>query len=77
MVGAIAAVEAVQDSAKRMGEIVELIDSMALQTNILALNAAVEAAPAKASPGGVLRWWPAKFARFLSALQSQSRKSGS
>ena len=43
--GAIAAVEAVQDSAKRMGEIVELIDSMAFQTNILALNAAVEAAP--------------------------------
>jgi methyl-accepting chemotaxis protein len=36
----------IQDSTKKVGEIVGLIDSIAFQTNILALNAAVEAARA-------------------------------
>ena len=43
---AIAAVESVQGSARRMDEIVGVIDGLAFQTNILALNAAVEAARA-------------------------------
>ncbi|MDB5779289.1 MAG: methyl-accepting chemotaxis sensory transducer [Polaromonas sp.] len=67
MAGAIAAVEAVQDSAKRMGEIVELIDSMAFQTNILALNAAVEAARAGESGRG--------FAVVASEIRSLSQRS--
>jgi len=37
---------AIQDSSRRIGEIVGVIDSIAFQTNILALNAAVEAARA-------------------------------
>lgn len=36
----------IHDSASRMAEIINLIDSIAFQTNILALNAAVEAARA-------------------------------
>jgi methyl-accepting chemotaxis protein len=36
----------IQDSSRRIGEIIGVIDSIAFQTNILALNAAVEAARA-------------------------------
>jgi methyl-accepting chemotaxis protein len=43
---AVESVEAIQQSAKRMSEIIGVIDSIAFQTNILALNAAVEAARA-------------------------------
>jgi biotin operon repressor len=43
---AVASVEAVQASGKRMDEIVSVIDGLAFQTNILALNAAVESARA-------------------------------
>lgn len=39
-------VEAIQKDARRMGEIIGVIDGIAFQTNILALNAAVEAARA-------------------------------
>jgi methyl-accepting chemotaxis protein len=46
MAEAVASVEAIQASAKRMDEIVGVIDGLAFQTNILALNAAVEAARA-------------------------------
>lgn len=46
MAQAIRSVEAIQQGARRMGEIIEVIDSIAFQTNILALNAAVEAARA-------------------------------
>jgi aerotaxis receptor len=37
---------AINESSKRIGEIVQVIDSIAFQTNLLALNAAVEAARA-------------------------------
>jgi methyl-accepting chemotaxis protein len=43
---AVESVEAIQQSAKRMSEIIGVIDGIAFQTNILALNAAVEAARA-------------------------------
>ncbi|APW38936.1 chemotaxis protein [Rhodoferax koreense] len=43
---AVASVEGIQHSARRMGEIIGVIDGIAFQTNILALNAAVEAARA-------------------------------
>ncbi|MEF7613042.1 methyl-accepting chemotaxis protein [Aquincola sp. MAHUQ-54] len=36
----------IQDSSRRIGDIIEVIDGIAFQTNILALNAAVEAARA-------------------------------
>lgn len=52
MADAIVAVETVQDSARRMDDIVETIDSLAFQTNLLALNAAVEAARAGESGRG-------------------------
>jgi len=46
MAAAVDSVEAIQNGAKRMDEIVGVIDGLAFQTNILALNAAVEAARA-------------------------------
>jgi methyl-accepting chemotaxis protein len=52
MTQAIASVEAIQASTKRMDEIVGVIDGLAFQTNILALNAAVEAARAGESGRG-------------------------
>ena len=52
MVEAVESVEAIQASAKRMDEIVGVIDGLAFQTNILALNAAVEAARAGESGRG-------------------------
>lgn len=43
---AVDSVQGIQDDARRMVEIIQVIDSIAFQTNILALNAAVEAARA-------------------------------
>ena len=46
MARAVASVEVIQQGARRMNEIIGVIDGIAFQTNILALNAAVEAARA-------------------------------
>ena len=46
MARAVDSVQGIQNDARRMGEIIQVIDSIAFQTNILALNAAVEAARA-------------------------------
>ena len=46
MAQAVESVQAIQQSARRMTEIIGVIDGIAFQTNILALNAAVEAARA-------------------------------
>jgi len=46
MARAVESVDAIQQGARRMHEIIGVIDSIAFQTNILALNAAVEAARA-------------------------------
>jgi methyl-accepting chemotaxis protein len=43
---AVAAMGRIEESSRRIGEIVGLIDEIAFQTNLLALNAAVEAARA-------------------------------
>lgn len=64
---AIASVEAIQSSAKRMDEIVGVIDGLAFQTNILALNAAVEAARAGESGRG--------FAVVASEVRSLAQRS--
>ena len=52
MAEAVVSVEAIQASARRMDEIIGVIDGLAFQTNILALNAAVEAARAGESGRG-------------------------
>lgn len=64
---AIESVEAIQGSAKRMDEIVGVIDGLAFQTNILALNAAVEAARAGESGRG--------FAVVASEVRSLAQRS--
>ena len=46
MARAVASFEGIQQSTRRVGEIVGVIDGLAFQTNLLALNAAVEAARA-------------------------------
>ena len=67
MAQAVEAVEAIQASAKRMDEIVGVIDGLAFQTNILALNAAVEAARAGESGRG--------FAVVASEVRSLAQRS--
>jgi methyl-accepting chemotaxis protein len=44
--GAVAAMDGIKQSSKKIGQIVGLIDEIAFQTNLLALNAGVEAARA-------------------------------
>ena len=67
MAQAVESVEAIQASAKRMEEIVGVIDGLAFQTNILALNAAVEAARAGESGRG--------FAVVASEVRSLAQRS--
>jgi hypothetical protein len=67
MAQAVASVEAIQANAKRMDEIVGVIDGLAFQTNILALNAAVEAARAGESGRG--------FAVVASEVRSLAQRS--
>ena len=67
MAQAVESVEAIQGSAKRMDEIVGVIDGLAFQTNILALNAAVEAARAGESGRG--------FAVVASEVRSLAQRS--
>jgi len=64
---AVGAVETIHQSAKRMDEIVGVIDGLAFQTNILALNAAVEAARAGESGRG--------FAVVASEVRSLAQRS--
>ena len=46
--------DTIEQSSKRIGDIVGVIDSIAFQTNILALNAAVEAARAGEQAQGIV-----------------------
>ena len=46
MADAVAAMDAIESSAKQIGQIIGVIDEIAFQTNLLALNAGVEAARA-------------------------------
>ena len=64
---AIASIEAIEASTRRMDEIVGVIDGLAFQTNILALNAAVEAARAGESGRG--------FAVVASEVRSLAKRS--
>ncbi|NMM09400.1 MAG: chemotaxis protein [Polaromonas sp.] len=67
MAQAIESVDAIRGSAKRMDEIVGVIDGLAFQTNILSLNAAVEAARAGESGRG--------FAVVANEVRSLSQRS--
>ena len=68
MVQAVQSVEAIQAGARRMAEIIGVIDGIAFQTNILALNAAVEAARAGEQGRG--------FAVVASEVRSLAGRSG-
>jgi len=48
-------------SSRRIADIIGVVDSIAIQTNILALNAAVEAARA-GDQGPAFAWWPPRCA---------------
>jgi hypothetical protein len=63
----------INDSSRKIADIVGVIDSIAFQTNILALNAAVEAA-VLASKAAVLPWWPARCARLPAAVPQRPRR---
>lgn len=65
---AVQSVDGIQQSARRMSEIIGVIDSIAFQTNILALNAAVEAARAGEQGRG--------FAVVASEVRSLAKRSG-
>ena len=64
---AVQAIAEIQNGAKRMNEIIGVIDGIAFQTNILALNAAVEAARAGESGRG--------FAVVASEVRSLAQRS--
>jgi methyl-accepting chemotaxis protein len=64
-------------SARKIVDIIGVIDGIAFQTNILALNAAVEAARAgeQGRFNAALPWWPRKCATWRSARPPPPRKS--
>jgi methyl-accepting chemotaxis protein len=64
----------INDSSRKIADIIGVIDGIAFQTNILALNAAVEAARA-GEQAVVSQWWPAKCAAWLAAAPMRQRKS--
>jgi methyl-accepting chemotaxis protein len=65
---AVAAMSRIEESSRRIGEIVGMIDEIAFQTNLLALNAAVEAARAGEAGRG--------FAVVASEVRALAQRSG-
>ena len=65
--------DGIDASARKIVDIIGVIDGIAFQTNILALNAAVEAA--RAGEQGASPWWPAKCARWPSAAPPPRARS--
>ena len=66
--------DGIDASARKIVDIIGVIDGIAFQTNILALNAAVEAARA-GEQGAASPWWPAKCARWPSAAPPPRARS--
>jgi methyl-accepting chemotaxis protein len=65
---------AINESSKKIVDIITVIDGLAFQTNILALNAAVEAALA-AKRAGALRSLPPRCAALRSVALLRPRRS--
>ena len=59
--------DTIEQSSKRIGDIVSVIDSIAFQTNILALNAAAEAARAEKQVQSIV-----SLANAANALESEA-----
>ena len=64
----------IEQSSRKIVDIISVIDGIAFQTNIPALNAAVEAARAGDKAVG-LPWWPAKCAAWPNAVQQPPGRS--
>jgi hypothetical protein len=64
----------INESSRKIVDIISVIDGIAFQTNILALNAAVEAARA-GEQGAALPWWRPKCATWRSVRRQRPRKS--
>ena len=70
----VATMKGINDSSRKISDIIGVIDGIAFQTNILALNAAVEAARA-GEQGRGLPWWPARCAAWPSAAPRPPKRS--
>ena len=70
----VATMKGINDSSRKISDIIGVIDGIAFQTNILALNAAVEAARAGEQAAG-LPWWPARCAAWPSAAPRPPKRS--
>jgi len=66
--------DSINESSRKIVDIISVIDGIAFQTNILALNAAVEA-PGLANRAEASRWSRAKCATSHNALPQQPRRS--
>jgi methyl-accepting chemotaxis protein len=64
----------INESSRKIVDIISVIDGIAFQTNILALNAAVEAARA-GEQGAASPWWRPKCATWRSVRRQRPRKS--
>ena len=64
----------IEESSRKISDIIVVIDEIARQTNLLALNAAVKAR-APAMSVAVLRWWPPKFEASRSVPRKPQRTS--
>ncbi len=71
---AVTAMAGIEESSRRISDIISVIDEIARQTNLLALNAAVEAARAGEAGRG-FAWWRRKCAAWRSALRRPPRTS--
>ena len=73
MHNAVGAMNEIEQSARRIAQIISVIGEIAFQTNLLALNAGVEAA--RGGCRGPSPSWQAKCGRWLSARPPQPKKS--
>lgn len=70
----VSTMSSINESARKIADIIGVIDGIAFQTNILALNAAVEAARA-GEQAAASRWSPGKCAPSPSVPPPRPRRS--
>ncbi len=75
MHGVVETMQRITAGAEKMKQIINVIDSIAFQTNILALNASVEAARA-GEQGAASPWWRARCATWPDAARRLPRRFG-